>query len=80
MQFFSIIRISGQVLGQIPSILGKKISKEYIENFEKADKTFQFQIIFDLKKRKQSPLNPTNEIYQYAGMYIFSMIKFNFTF
>lgn len=54
----------------MPSLI---ISKEYIEQFKKADKTFKHQIVFDPLMRKLVSLNPyddsvVNEDLTYAGM------------
>ncbi len=65
-----------QLLKQMPKVLKMPsliISKEYIEQFKKADKTFKHQIVFDPLMRKLVSLNPyddsvVNEDLTYAGM------------
>lgn len=56
-----------KVLEQIPYLLGKQVTNDYIKEFEKADQAFQYQIVFDAGLRKQVPLNETNVVYPSAG-------------
>uniref|UniRef100_A0A1I8A367 RING-type domain-containing protein n=1 Tax=Steinernema glaseri TaxID=37863 RepID=A0A1I8A367_9BILA len=50
-------------LPRIPSYLKMPklkalVTKEFVNDFERADKTFQYQIVFDPRERCQKPLNP----------------------
>ena len=64
-----------QVLPKIPAYLKMpqlKVTDEYVEGFVRANNTFLYQIVFDIKDKVQRPLNPypleeVGESFSYAG-------------
>jgi hypothetical protein len=50
------------------------VSEEYGENFKKAYYTFKHQLVFDIKSRRSTPLNPYSDEtegydFSFAGQY-----------
>ena len=65
--YYNVSRYAIKILEQIPSILNKQVSREYIDSFSNAEKALLYHIVFDVTKQKQVSLNETLEHFTSAG-------------